>query len=168
MSSLETTKKIMKDMGSDNFLKLVANVLFNDISHIKVFKSNETYYANDIVFITSDISGEDRDNLYVCVKDVVTEVYNPTDWKVLTLRPSNRNRYLLKSERFTASKDSTMNIDLGMYISAEKHLLSVVHSVRGRLIEGVHWNITGENKNILTLKDTGMFSGEWLHIDFYE
>lgn len=165
MASLENMKKIMVNYGTDNFLSLVADVLFNDVSEIREFKIYDMYYLNDIVLVPASVSGQDKDRLFICKRNGVKGAFNSDDWSLymLTSQPSQG---LLENKRYTASADNTSTINLGFDIVLEKHKLTITHSVRGRLIEGVDWEM--QDRHTVKFKGLTLFEGEYVDIDIYE
>lgn len=165
MASLEHMKKIMSEYGTDNFLSLVADVLFNDVSEIREFKTHDMYYVHDIVLVPASISGEEKDRLFICKRNGVKGNFNPNDWTLYTVSaPSAQG--LVNAKRYTASADNTSTINLGFDISLEKTTLLIAHSVRGKLVESVDWEM--QDRRTLSFKNFTLFEGEYIDIDFYE
>lgn len=165
MASLENIKKIMESSGTDNFLKLVADVLFEDIENISEFKTYDMYYVDDIVLIPASITGADKDKLYICNRNGVRGTYQARDWRVFTLVQSTTHGYL-ESKRYTSTADNTSTIKLGVEISLDKHQLTLTHSVRGYLKEGIDWKLS--DRDTITFIGLTLFEGEYVDIDFYE
>ncbi len=204
MASLEHMKKIMSEYGTDNFLSLVADVLFNDVSEIREFKIHDMYYVHDIVLVPASVSGEEKDRLFICKRNGVKGNFNPNDWTLYTVsapsaqglvngeekdrlfickrngvkgnfNPNDWTLYtvsapssqgLVNAKRYTASADNTSTINLGFDISLEKTTLLITHSVRGKLVESVDWEM--QDRRTLRFKNFTLFEGEYVDIDFYE
>jgi hypothetical protein len=151
-------KQSLKSIKSDNIVRVLSDIVLQNIDKITDFDPNETYYQNDVVYEKDDITGKHQ--LFICKKDKVTGVMNLSNWDVYNFRI--QNSAILLESKFIAQTDGVTNCPISQPLFVpEKDGLSVFHSVRGRLERGSDW-ILNTNRTSIDLQGFSLYTGEKL------
>jgi hypothetical protein len=148
----------LKEIKTDNIVRLLSDVVLQNIDKITDHDPLETYYQNDVVYKKDLTTGKHQ--LYVCRQDNVKGEINLAYWDVFTFR-LQKSAIMLESE-FVATVDGTTNCPINQALfDPTKDALTVFHSVRGRLESGIDW-IFNVNRTTIDLQGFSLYAGEKL------
>jgi len=144
--SIEIMKDQLNQLSKNNIVRLLTDILLNNIQNIYDFKPTQMYYRDDVVYRYDEI--EKKHKLLVCNKNVLAPGnFNPDDWDVYTVSSSG-NSIILESE-FVATVDNMTNCPINQPLfDAQKDTLIVYHSVWGRLLKSKHWTLGADGMSI--------------------
>jgi bifunctional N-acetylglucosamine-1-phosphate-uridyltransferase/glucosamine-1-phosphate-acetyltransferase GlmU-like protein len=96
----------LNNIKSDNIIKLFSDLIFKDITKIRNYNENETYYKNDMIYMYDDTIKKHQ--IYYAKENNIKGVFDKNKWELFNI--SNKIEFIQTIiEENEAKSDNDMN-----------------------------------------------------------
>lgn len=137
-------RKSLYTIKEENMIKLLSDVIFENIDEIRDFDSNETYYRGMFVYKYDDVL--QKHNIYQCNTDVFKGEFDLTKWIKWMMNSEHTITALrLLQSSYTASSDNETQCPINEpSFDQNTDYIIVLHDVLG-ILNNSHYSISNDN-----------------------